>query len=219
LLLLANHEPAEWEWMGEKFIVNPGQFVTSLESIRKKTGKGISIQSVRSCLKRLDKLDFATDIATKAGRLITIVNWDSYQPKDNKATKIATDEQQSSNKAATPNKNDKNNKNEIIKDILTPKPKKQKKVFIPPTKEEVINFFVENEYDGNKGATAFDFYAEADWHDSRGNKVRNWKQKMRGIWFKDDNKVVRNKFNGSGQTMTNAERWVQSRMERENGTK
>jgi hypothetical protein len=112
LLLLANHEPAEWEWMGEKFNVNPGQFVTSLESIRKKTGKGISIQNIRSCLKRLTKLHFATNKATKAGRLITIINWGSYQPKNKKATKIATIEQQSSNKAATPNKNDKNDKND-----------------------------------------------------------------------------------------------------------
>lgn len=118
LLLLANHEPAEWEWMGKKFKVQRGQFVTSLESIRKKTGKGISIQNVRSCLKRLEKLDFATNEATKAGRLITIVNWDSYQPKKEKATKIPTVEQQSSNKAATPNKNDKNNRTiEIKKDI------------------------------------------------------------------------------------------------------
>jgi len=113
LLLLANHEPAEWEWMGIKFKVARGQFVTSLEKIREKTGKGISIQNVRSCLKRLGKLDFATDEATKAGRLITIINWDSYQPKEKKATKIPTIEQQGSNKAATPNKNNKNNKKEL----------------------------------------------------------------------------------------------------------
>jgi len=108
ILLLANHEKSEWEWMGEKFSVVPGQFVTSLESIRKKTGKGISTQNVRSCLKRLQKLQFATDKATKAGRLITIINWDSYQPEEKKATKIVTDDQQRTNKGPTPNKNDKN---------------------------------------------------------------------------------------------------------------
>ena len=78
LLLLANHGKARWEWMGQKFDVNPGQFVTSLESIRKKTGKGISTQNVRSCLKRFQKLQFLTNEATKAGRMITIINWDSY---------------------------------------------------------------------------------------------------------------------------------------------
>jgi len=106
LLLLANHDFAEWEWMGKKFKICPGQLVTSLESIRKKTGRGISIQNVRSCLKRLQKLDFVTDKATKAGRLITIINWDSYQPKNKKSTKIPTKEQQRSNKGATPNKNE-----------------------------------------------------------------------------------------------------------------
>src|SRR5690554_4820072 len=34
ILLMANHEENEWEWKGEKFKVLPGQFVTSLESIR-----------------------------------------------------------------------------------------------------------------------------------------------------------------------------------------
>lgn len=128
LLLLANHEEAEWEWMGEKFKVKPGQFVTSLESIRKKTGKGISIQNVRSCLKRLKKLQFATNKATKAGRLITIINWVSYQPKNKRATKIVTNEQQSSNKAATPNKNDNNKENVRKEQTDTPHDPKNKKL-------------------------------------------------------------------------------------------
>ncbi len=110
LLLLTNHDEAEWEWMGDKFKVLPGQFVTSLESIRKETGKGISVQNVRSAINRFKKLEFLTDKATKTGRLITICNWDSYQP-------IKEPDQQSwqqrGNKEVTPNKNDKNNKNNI----------------------------------------------------------------------------------------------------------
>ena len=129
LLLLANHKEAEWEWMGEKFKVMPGQFVTSLESIRKKTGKGITIQNVRSCLKRFEKLQFATSKATKAGRLITIINWDSYQPKKEKATKIVTNEQQRGNKAPTPNKNDKNNRKEIYSRVISYLNKKTGKNF------------------------------------------------------------------------------------------
>ena len=64
-------------------------------------------------------MQFATNKATKHGRLITIINWDSYQPKDKGTTKIATKEQQRSNKGATPNKNErmKERKN---KDINTP---------------------------------------------------------------------------------------------------
>jgi len=101
-LLMASHEAKSWEWGGEKFQVQPGQFVTSLESIRKKAGKGISIQNVRSFLKRFEKLEFLTNQTTKHGRLITIINWGSYQEKQFLPTKRATNDQQSSNKAVTP---------------------------------------------------------------------------------------------------------------------
>jgi uncharacterized phage protein (TIGR02220 family) len=106
LLLMANHKNKQWEWGGEQFKVAPGQFITSLESIRQKAGKGISIQNIRSSLIRFEKLQFATSKATKRGRLITIINWDSYQSKQFKPTKKPTKEQQRSNKGATPNKNE-----------------------------------------------------------------------------------------------------------------
>jgi len=102
---------------------------------------------------------------------------------------------------------------------LPPKPKKKKAVFTPPTKEDVIKYFIENEYDGNKGAEAFEFYDCADWFDSRGNKVKNWKQKMRGVWFKDDNRVVKNKMNGGTPTMSTGDQWIQMRRDRENANK
>ena len=97
LLLMVNHKQKKWEWNGIEFNVKQGQVVTSLESIKQKCGKGISIQNIRSCLKRLEKLQFVTNKSTKSGRLISIINWDSYQPSEKKPTKIATKEQQRSN--------------------------------------------------------------------------------------------------------------------------
>ncbi|EPF5050210.1 hypothetical protein ACSSTF_004802, partial [Escherichia coli] len=61
LLSMANHEEREWEWQGAPYKANPGQFVTSLESIRKKCGKGISLQNVRTALKRFEKYGFLTN--------------------------------------------------------------------------------------------------------------------------------------------------------------
>lgn len=87
LLLLANHEENEWEWMGQKFKVFPGQFVTSLESITKACGKGISIQNVRSALERFEKLEFLTSGSTKCGRLVTILKWHTYQTELRKGNK------------------------------------------------------------------------------------------------------------------------------------
>jgi len=102
LLCLASHEENEWEWMGQKFKVLPGQFVTSLDSIKKATGKGISIQNVRSSLDRFKKLQFLTYEATKAGRVISICNWESYQHIE-KATQQR--KEQTGNKGATGIKN------------------------------------------------------------------------------------------------------------------
>lgn len=81
LLSMANHEEKEWEWQGVPYKAKPGQFVTSLESIRKKCGKGISLQNVRTALKRFEKYEFLTNQSTKQNRLITIVNWGIYQEK------------------------------------------------------------------------------------------------------------------------------------------
>ena len=69
--------------------------------------------------------------------------------------------------------------------------KKEKKEnnFIFPTISEVVGYFVENGYTQVAGEKAFRFYNEANWVDSKGNKVRNWKQKMQGVWFKDENKA------------------------------
>ena len=80
LLLMADHQSNEWEWNGKTFRTEPGQMVTSANSIIEKCGKGISRQNVRSSLERFKKYEFLTMDSTKTGMLITIVNWRSYQP-------------------------------------------------------------------------------------------------------------------------------------------
>lgn len=112
LLMMANHEEKQWEWNGGKFVVKPGQFVTSLESIRKKAGKGISIKNIRSALKRFEKLEFLANETAKAGRLITIVNWGVYQGEEKKGAKQKANRGQTGGKQGATNKNDKNDKNE-----------------------------------------------------------------------------------------------------------
>lgn len=102
LLLLADHQKNEWEWGGKKFKTKPGQMVTSINSIIKNSGKGITIQNVRSALKRFKKLNFLTEEVTEYGRLITIIKWGTYQATKNSGNKGG---QQSPNKPLTPNNN------------------------------------------------------------------------------------------------------------------
>lgn len=115
LLLMANHKKTEWEWKGKKFVCMPGQVVTSLEQIAKNAGKGITIQNVKSAIKRFEKLEFLTNESTNTGRLITIVNYTFYQGGEDETNKPSnkdlTKEQQSTNKDLTPNNNDNNDNN------------------------------------------------------------------------------------------------------------
>lgn len=87
LLMMANYNEKQWEWKGKKFTAMPGQFVTSLDNIAKTSGDGISIRNVRTALKRFENFGFLTNESTKTGRLITIVNWASYQSQDKQVTK------------------------------------------------------------------------------------------------------------------------------------
>lgn len=64
----------------------------------------------------------------------------------------------------------------------------KRKQFSPPTPSEVESFFTENGYTAEAARRAFDYYTDANWHDAEGKPVLNWKQKMRGVWFKPEHK-------------------------------
>lgn len=72
--------------------------------------------------------------------------------------------------------------------------KSKVKVYIPQC-EEVIQFFIDNGYKSEAGIKAYNYYNESGWIDSNGKKVLNWKQKIRGVWFKDENKISTNTLN------------------------
>lgn len=116
LLLMANHDEGRWLFKGEEYHVKPGQFITSIQSIKEACGKGISTQNVRTALVKFEKHGFLTNQSTNHNRLITIENWGKWQVGDgdvNKAiNKQLTSNQQATNKQLTTNKNDKKDKND-----------------------------------------------------------------------------------------------------------
>ena len=79
---------------------------------------------------------------------------------------------------------------ETIKQLNKEEEEKPKaKKFVPPTQSEVISYFLEKGYTQEAACKAFDYYDVADWTDSRGRKIKNWKQKMIAVWFKEENKA------------------------------
>jgi len=171
LLLMANHDEVEWEWKGKKFLCKPGQFVTSLETISRKAGNGISIRNIRTALSRFEKLDFLTNESTKTGRLITICNWDTYQQKESAPDK-ATDKDLTKTRQLTRMINNENN---IIKEKLHKKETEFKKAiepFVEKYGEETCNNFFLYWTEPNKSKTKLRFELEKTWDLPR--RLANW---------------------------------------------
>lgn len=75
--------------------------------------------------------------------------------------------------------------------ILLPQKKTRvKKQMIIPEKQEVIDFCKSLSLDGEK---IYNYYkcseANGKWYDAKGEEVRNWKQKIRGVWDRPENKI------------------------------
>lgn len=77
--------------------------------------------------------------------------------------------------------------NDNVSDNISDKDNGKKK-FSPPTLEEVKNYFKEKGYSVETAERAFNGYDVANWHDTKGNKILNWKQKMINVWFREENK-------------------------------
>jgi DnaD/phage-associated family protein len=126
LLAMANYREKKWEWQGKPFECQPGQFITSLDSIQENCGQGVTIQNIRTALKRFEKLEFLTNQSTKTGRLITILNWELYQGDNeelNKDTnKDLTKTQQTANKQLTSREESKEVKKYIEEVVEEPEP-------------------------------------------------------------------------------------------------
>ena len=118
ILLNTNHTAKKWRGIE----IKKGEFLTSRDTLALKTG--LSVQNVRTSLKRLKSTNELTIKTTKSYTLIKVVNWVNYQDKRNevtkKVTKKLTNNQPTSNQQVTTTNND-NNVNKDNKDIYTKK--------------------------------------------------------------------------------------------------
>ena len=60
--------------------------------------------------------------------------------------------------------------------------------------DEVVNYFKENGYKSESGRNFFNYYSSAEWKDSNGKEVKNWKLKAKQVWFKPENKELVNDY-------------------------
>lgn len=113
LLIKANH--SDRKWMGT--VIKEGSFVTSMPSLAAETG--LSLQQVRTALKKLEKTGEINRQITNRNTLIIVLNYAKYQDLDDDDyceiqqadNRQITDKQQSSNSQITTTNNDNNDKN------------------------------------------------------------------------------------------------------------
>jgi hypothetical protein len=105
MLLKANHKDGKWQGME----VKRGQFVSSLGNISSATG--ISIQTIRTILKKLEKTNEIELKSTSQFTIVTICKYECYQDQEEDTNKPLTNNQQTTNKQLTTNKKEKKEKN------------------------------------------------------------------------------------------------------------
>ena len=115
LLLSANHKEKEFMWNGAMILVKEGQLLTGREKLSK--GTGIPQSTVEDILSFLEKEGQIRQQKDTKFRIITILNWRTFQKSDNRAT---TEQQQSNT-----NKNDKNEENDKKRTFLVDSPEYQ----------------------------------------------------------------------------------------------
>ena len=107
LLLKANFKDANWR--GNE--IKRGSFITSISHLSLETG--LSIQNVRTSLKKLEKTKEVTSKPTSKNSMITVLKYDFYQTPN----KQLTNKQQTTNKQLTTTNNDNNKNNDNNIDI------------------------------------------------------------------------------------------------------
>jgi len=111
LVLKANHKDGQWQGID----VKRGQFITSFGKVS--TDTGISLQTIRTLLKKFEKTNEINIQTTNKFTIVTICKYECYQQEKEPTNTLLTNEQQTTNKQLTTNKNDKNNKEVLFNDF------------------------------------------------------------------------------------------------------
>ena len=85
----------------------------------------------------------------------------------------------------------------------------KKRNFEPPTLEEVKQWFTEQGSTPEQGAKAWHYYNDGQWIDAKGQPVKNWRQKMRGGRWLEDQPQQRNNEGNQYQNLTHENPYTQ----------
>lgn len=204
-LIEANYTDKEYE----KEIVPRGSFITGRKKFANECG--LTEQETRSAWTNLKSTNEITIKTTNKGTLITVVNYEDYQPLveilTNETTNTLTNEQPTDNQQITTTKNNKEvkeYKEEIKKENI------KRKKFVKPTVEEVSSYCLErkNKIDAQRFV---DYYEAKGWMIGK-NSMKDWKAAIR-TWEKNDGS-----FSNKTITQEKVPEWFSEEQKQENAT-
>lgn len=181
LLLLANHQDHEFVQKDKKRQIKRGQILTGRDALSRQTG--IKSSTIERILKYFENEQQIEQQTTNKYRVITILNWESYQNIEKQTAKKVgskTDSKKTANgQQMDTYKNDKNNKNDK-KIHNTGKNSK----FTPPTIEQIRERCKEKGYT-IKPETFYYYYEANGWMVGK-NKMKSWKAALSQWAYKDN---------------------------------
>lgn len=205
-LLKANFQERKWNG----FIIERGQFVTSIATLSKELG--LTPMQIRAAMQKLQKSEEITIRTTNRFTIITICKYASYQDTLNEQEQT---NEQSDNKQITNKQQTNNNNNRIIDNIdsidsienkenTTTKVDSVKKrnKFIPPSLTEV-SAYCQKRNNGINPENFINYYQTNGWVQSKGKPIVDWQAAIR--WWETNpiNNSTKNNNNGVQRTKRN----------------
>jgi len=164
LLLIANFR--ESDFLGHRIL--RGQCVAGRKMLS--AVLNISERQVRTAILHLKATHEVSLKVTSKFTIYTLNNFEKHLPENynnlTKTTNRKSLKRPAIDQQSTTSNNDKNDKND-----------KNKRAFSPPSLKDIQEYIKEKNYNINP-KTFYDYFTESSWVDSKGQKVRNWKQKI-----------------------------------------
>lgn len=175
-LYKANYEDKMWKGIE----IKRGQLITSLQNIA--NDNGITIRQTRTAINDLQSTNNITVKTTNKYSIITVVNYDLYQTKEEKSTYRTTNKL-----SQTRQTNDMQDDNNIrIKEI-----KNKRSVCVENTQSLTPTLSDIIAYGNSLGANSdycerfYNHYESIGWVNANGIKIKNWKLTLNN-WYKKD---------------------------------
>ena len=173
LLLEATHKPIK-RYIGNQVVEQmPGQYITGRKRLAKELR--VSERSIRTPLLALVKDQKVTIKTTNKYSIISIVNWDTYQPEKDKTTSKTTNDRPATDQQPTTEQEHKNVKNT----------NKSRKIEFPKgfsLTEDLRKYAVNHEIDSSKVELFFESFE--NWAKAKNIKYIDWKRAFQNFVLK-----------------------------------